>query len=388
MYTLDEIRQRFFLEIKHSNFYPMKLLKSILFFVLALFALFLVYVVSLIGFATVSDFQPGEQMTMEQINPSTATSISDSTLSFLIWNIGYGGLGAKSNFFFDKGGMMKSDGKMVRSPKEYVDSYLAIQDKFIQSQSADFYLLQEVDVNSKRSYYINEMERFAAFLPAYERTFSVNYDVSYVPIPVLEPLNVMGKTHSGLATYSRYHAEEATRLQLPGSFEWPTRIFQLDRCIGLHRYPTSNGKEVVVLNIHNSAYDKGGFLKKQQMEYFKKTVLEEYKKGNYVIAGGDWNQCPPNFKFDKFMPGNTKGFTQSNIAPDFLPSDWTWAFDEGTPTNRKVPTIYEKGESFITLIDFYVLSPNVQLREIRGIDLDFQASDHQPVYLEVELDGL
>lgn len=363
----------------------MKLLKRVLFFLLAFAGLFLLYVMLSIGYATLTDLQPEERITLAVTNPSSETTISDSTLSFLIWNIGYGGLGAKSDFFFDKGGMLNSQGKMVRSPEAYVNEYLAIQDKLIQSEEADFYLLQEVDIDSKRSYYINEMERFAAFLPEHEQTFAVNYQVAHVPIPIFEPFNVMGKTHSGLGTYSRYHAEDVTRLQLPGAFDWPTRIFQLDRCIGLHRYPAKNGKDIVVLNIHNSAYDKGGFLKKQQMEYFKKVVLSEYEKGNYVIAGGDWNQCPPNFQFDKFMPGDTKGFTQSNIAPDFLPSDWTWAFDATTPSNRKVPTKYVKGESFITLIDFYVLSPNVQLREVRGIDLDFQASDHQPVYLEVEL---
>lgn len=364
----------------------MKLFKQLLLLLLSLILLFLLYVVLSIGYATATDFQPEERITLETVNPVTTSPISDSTFSFLIWNIGYGGLGAKSSFFFDKGGMLTSGGKMVCPPDAYVQEYMQQQDQFLQSQTADFYLLQEVDLSSKRSCYINQLERFAAFWPDYERTFAVNYNVAHVPVPVLEPFNTIGKTHSGLATYSRYHAAETTRLQLPGAFDWPTRIFQLDRCIGLHRYDLENGKDLVVLNIHNSAYDKGGFLKRQQMEYFQDVVLEEYEKGNYVIAGGDWNQCPPNFQFDKFMPGDTKGFIQYNIAPDFLPADWTWAFDASVPTNRKVPTVYKKGESFITLIDFFVVSPNIEVREVRGIDLDFQASDHQPVYLEVELE--
>ena len=365
----------------------MKILRRILVGILVLPLLFLLYVLVSILHATLTDFQPAEKTSLSLENPSKQTSISDSTLSFLIWNIGYGGLGAKSDFFFDDGGMLHSGDKMVRSSEDLVRQYLGLQDDFLKKQDADFYLLQEVDFDSKRSYYINQLSRFAQFFPQHERSFARNYDVTRVPVPIFEPFNVMGKTKSGLATYSRYHAAEATRLQLPGSFDWPKRIFQLDRCIALHRYPVGAGKDLVVLNIHNSAYDKGGFLKAQQMEYFKKTVLSEYEKGNYVIAGGDWNQCPPNFQFDKFMPGRSGRFTQTNIPADFLPKGWTWAYDPSTPTNRKVPTKYIEGESFITLIDFFVASPNVQIDSVRGMDLNFQSSDHQPVYLEVSLKG-
>jgi len=153
----------------------------------------------------------------------------------------------------------------------------------------------------------------------------------------------------------------------------------------MHRYDLSSGKEMVVLNIHNSAYDKGGFIKKQQLEYLRKLILTEYEKGNYVIAGGDWNQCPPDFQFDAFSPGQTDGYTQINIEKDFLPADWTWVYDPSVPTNRKVEEIYEEGETFTTIIDFFLLSPNVEALSVKGIDLDFASSDHQPVRMEFRL---
>src|SRR5690606_33678797 len=126
--------------------------------------------------------------------------------------------------------------------------------------------------------------------------FAPNYKVSRVPIPILEPWNAYGKVLSGLATYSRFQPYQSTRLQLPGSFAWPTRIFQLDRCVAVHRYRLSNGKELVVMNVHNSAYDADGALKRQEMAFLRELFLEEYGKGNYVLAGGDWNQCPPYFR--------------------------------------------------------------------------------------------
>ena len=90
-------------------------------------------------------------------------------------------------------------------------------------------------------------------------------------------------------------------------------------------------------------------------------------------------------KYDTFSKNNKEDYSQTNIAEDFLPQGWTWAFDKMTPTNRKLSTAYTKGETFTTLIDFYLTSPNVEVLKVETIDLDFQYSDHQPVKLEVKL---
>jgi endonuclease/exonuclease/phosphatase family metal-dependent hydrolase len=142
---------------------------------------------------------------------------------------------------------------------------------------------------------------------------------------------------------------------------------------------------LVVMNIHNSAYDKDGSLKRQQMAFLQELVQKEYGQGHYVLVGGDWNQCPPFFPFDKFMPGESQRHSQLNIDSDFVPADWIWAYDPTTPTNRKIETPYQKGETFETLIDFFLVSPNLKVRKVRGIDQGFQFSDHQPVWVEIEL---
>lgn len=363
----------------------MKLVRKIFKTILILGVIFLLYVVFSLLHATITDFQPEEKIELSAVNKLAPRLISDSTFSFITWNLGYAGLGAKSDFFFNKGGTLSSNGKMVRPPKKYVEEYLDLQDDFFNSHKADFYLLQEVDVKSKRNYNNDQFERIGNLLPSYEATFAVNYDVKRVPIPVLEPHNVMGKVYAGLGTFSRFSNTSATRYQLPGEYEWSTRIFQLDRCIALHRYALESGKELVVLNMHNSAFDKGGFIKKQQIEYFKNLVLSEYSKGNYVIAGGDWNQCPPGFKFDSFVSENPFGHSQINLENDLFPDSWQWVFDPKSPSNRKTESVYKEGESFITIIDFYLISPNLEVQEIKGVDLNFASSDHQPVFMEVKL---
>ncbi|MCB0706179.1 MAG: endonuclease/exonuclease/phosphatase family protein [Saprospiraceae bacterium] len=348
--------------------------------------LVLLYVVIVLVHGTLTDYQPEAVIQIESDqNGSPEPQIADSLLSFMIWNLGYGGLGAESNFFYDKGGMFFSGGRMVRSSESLVTKNVDGILTTIQENPADFYLLQEVDFNSKRSYGINEYEQVMSQLDNYQATFAPNYKAPRVPLPIFEPWKAYGRVLSGLASYSRFSPTDSKRLQLPGSFPWPTRVFQLDRCAEVQRYPTSSGKELIVVNVHNSAYDSGGALKKQQMDFLRELLLEAYEAGNYVIVGGDWNQCPPFFKFDSFVKENPLGYTQINIDPAFLPDDWKWVYDPTIPTNRKAGDIYKPGETFETLIDFFLISPNVQALSVRGIPLKFAFSDHQPVFMEVLL---
>ena len=357
-----------------------RILRYILLFSLG----YLMYVIGALVIGTIQDFKPAPKLNLTVDQKGGIPTIADSSLSFVTWNVGYGGLGEESDFFFDGGGMLFSGGKMVRPDQPIVEKNVAGAEQFVETTQSPFFLLQEVDRESKRSYFINQYDRFRAKRPDYMSTFSVNYRVNRVPLPVFEPWQVYGKVESGLATLSTYQATENTRYQLPGEYPWPTRIFQLDRCASLHRYPTEWGPDLVVINAHLSAFDKGGVLKAQQMTFLKELLIEEYKKGNYVVVGGDWNQLPPYFPEDAFQP-NVPGYDAINIDPDFMPEGWVWAYDTQVPTNRSVRTPYDKEKSFKTLIDFFLLSPNIQLKKVRGINMEFQFADHQPVYVEVEL---
>ncbi len=353
-------------------------------FILLLLAL--LYFGGLLVHGALTDWQPVAAAPMSVEHPSAQTLVSDSIVSLVIWNVGYGGLGAESDFSFDDvGGMWYSGSSMIRSPLESVQKNLRGAIGFLQNTRADFFLLQEVDVASKRSYDVPQYAAYQEALPAFAATMAINYRCDRVPIPVLEPWHPYGHVLSGLATLSRFQPTEATRHQLPGHYPMPDRMFQLDRCAALHRFPTSRGKDLIVINLHNSAYDPGDKIKAIQLPYLRDLALMEYKKGNYVVLGGDWNQCPPNFRFDTFMPGNTQGYTQGNIPLDFFPEAWQYGYDPTVATNRKARDPYVKGQTFETLIDFFVVSPNLVIRSVKGMQQDFQFSDHQPVWIEVGL---
>lgn len=362
----------------------MKIFKTVLKTLGLFLGLFMMYIIIVLAHGTMTDFQPKNVIPLTATQLATEKVIQDSVLSFVIWNVGFGGLGKESDFFYDDGRFFMPGDKMIHTDKQYVEKNIKGATQFIANTKADFFLFQEVDYNSKRSHNINQYQAYQAQRPDYAANFAVNYQVGRVPVPVLHFWDVYGETHSGLASLSKYQPIESIRHQLPGAFDWPTNIFQLDRCLLLQRFKVKNDKELVVVNIHNSAYDKGGVLKQQQMTFLKQLLLSEYKKGNYVIAGGDWNQCPPNFKFDSFRPA-TDGYSQINISSDLYPADWQWIYDPTVPTNRKANNIYDPEKTFVTLIDFYLISPNLKALNVKGLHQGFDFSDHQPVYVEVEL---
>lgn len=329
----------------------------------------------LIIYATITDFQPPEKESVA-LGGNNDAPLPD-TLSLMAWNIGYGGLGAESDFFYD-------GGKTVISPRNWVDKNIAgaRQTLLNYAPSTDFFLLQEVDLHSKRSYYQNEVKIISDSLKEYNHAFGINYKVKYVPIPFTSP---MGGVLSGVASFGRFRPIENTRYQYPGRFEWPRRLFFLDRCFLLQRYPLKNGKQLLVINTHNSAYDTTGKIKAVEMDYLRNFLMEEYNKGNYIIIGGDWNQCPPNFDCNTFIKGNMQPYDQTNVAADYLPSDWVWAYDPQIPTNRSNVFPFDKARTSTTLIDYFLLSPNVELLQAKNIDMNFNFSDHQPVWIKVKL---
>ena len=355
-------------------------MKRLVQILVTLVVIFGIYLVVNITYGTITDFQPPEKMTLQVNNPSTR-HISDTILTLLIWNIGYGGLGDEEDFFYD-------EGSMVRPDKDRLERNLSgIYKTINQNSSIDFVLLQEVDTFSKRSRYNNELTAIASQLPEYEYCYATNYSVKFNPAPFHRfPTQAMGKIEAGLATYSKYKSTENTRYQFPGNYSWPTRIYFLDRCFLLQRFPLQNGKNLVIINTHNSAYDDDGKLKSQQMDYLKEILISEYEKGNYVIVGGDWNQTPPGF--DNMTFANKKGITekydQLPISMDYIPG-WLWVYDPTIPSNRKLNMAYDADKSFTTLIDFYLVSPNIHIMNVNTLDMGFAYSDHQAVKLTIKI---
>lgn len=347
----------------------MRILRIVLYVLLLPVGAFLLFLL----YASVNDFKPEEKINL--YTSDTPKSLSDSSeLNVLIWNIGYAGLDASMDFFYD-------GGEQMRPSREGVDHNLKeIRSALEAYKTYDFILLQEVDVNSKRSYHTKQVKAIAKEFPAYQAYTGINYKVFFVPIPLSNP---MGQVESGLFSLTKHTPTRVDRYSFPGNYSWPMSLFMLDRCFLVQRHPLSNGHELLIINTHNSAYDDGS-LRKQQMTFLKEFLLNEYKQGNYLIVGGDWNQTPYGFKPE--LPSHL--FDTVNLTfveKDFPEPGWNWAFDPTLPTNRRVSVPYNRSGSLTTVIDYFLLSPNISIEEVKTIDTDFQFSDHQAVRLQARL---
>ena len=194
-------------------------------------------------FLTATEYRPADT---ERINVAgTADARPEETVRLMTYNIGYGALGKEQDFFMDGGSMVRPDSADI------ISENLAGAVDVLKRYPADAVFLQEVDVDSHRSYYVDE----AAYLHAAvggNAAFAYNYKAAFVPYPV----PMIGKVEGGLLTLTDYAVKDASRVSLPVPFQWPISTCNLKRCLLVCRMPY-NGHELVLVNLHLEAYDDG-----------------------------------------------------------------------------------------------------------------------------------
>ena len=330
-------------------------------------------VVSLLGYLTITEYKPEkvEDIVLEERQSFT---VKDD-IRVVTWNLGYGGLNEDSDFFMDGGKMI-----MPSSKEDVIKNMVGIGN-VLEDIKGDFYLYQEVDKNSRRSYHIDQVHYLKEKLEL-PGQFAYNFHVKFLPYP-WPPI---GQVESGVFTQSAYEPTLSQRISLPVPFTYPVRIANLKRCFLVNRYPVDENRELVLINLHLEAYDDGEG-KKEQSKVLMDFMKEEYKKGNYVVAGGDWNQ---NFEDDnnrKYERAPEGMWNPGEILKNEVSKDWTFAFDNTHPTSRLNNKPYEKGSenTWYYVIDGFLVSPNVKVRKVETIPLDFKYTDHEPVVLQAHL---
>jgi endonuclease/exonuclease/phosphatase family metal-dependent hydrolase len=113
----------------------------------------------------------------------------------------------------------------------------------------------------------------------------------------------------------------------------------------------------------------------------------EYAKGNYVIAGGDFNQSFPDIDPELFRIKNDAYFVAGTLTQDMLQPGWRFATDTKTPSSRLLNEPYSGSyeNTQLYVIDGFILSPNVRLESVKTLADGFTYSDHHPVSVEVTL---
>ncbi|MBL4655915.1 MAG: endonuclease/exonuclease/phosphatase family protein [Bacteroidia bacterium] len=310
------------------------------------------------------------------------------TLLVMTWNIKFGG--ARIEFFFDCFG----DRSLV-TEEEIIENLQNIADQ-IEKVKPDILLIQEIDMLSKRTAYIDQIQWVLDNTDFNYGVYASGWKADYVAS------DGIGRINSGNAIFSKWELKNAERVALPLRTDQAgyVKYFYLKRCI-IKATCNINSKEIHFLNIHASAWDTDS-TRKKQINIFKDELDLVNSDNKTFIAGGDLNTAPPGSVqltgfddqqncddedylqddythqthwvqglFDDYKPAIPLSMFQSNNDPYF-----TFTSDKDGFWNRKIDYLFTNG----SLVDSS--GTTYQDTNNGGIET-MPLSDHAPVSFKV-----
>lgn len=199
----------------------------------------------------------------------------------MTWNIRFGA--GRILWFGDSCG-----DRVLFSEDEIYSNLNKIADKINELQP-DILLLQEVDLNSKKSAYIDQLQWLL------DRTYFNYASYAHTWKAQFVPSDGLGRIDEGNAILSRWKIENAIRIQLPrrGDQDGLTRYFYLQQSVLKSKINVPGTNIFYVLNAHLTAFSTDD-TKKKQVNVLYNELNSLDATGAVFIAGGDFNLLPPN----------------------------------------------------------------------------------------------
>jgi endonuclease/exonuclease/phosphatase family metal-dependent hydrolase len=206
----------------------------------------------------------------------------NNTLKVMTWNIRFGA--GRIPFFGDSCG-----DRVLMTETEtlgYIDSIVV----YINSTQPDVLLLQEVDISSKRSAYINQLQYILDHTHLNYGAYASMWNAEIIASDGL------GKVDAGNAILSRWKITDAERIKLPLRTDQDplTQYFYLRRNILKAKIdiPELGDTSLYAVNIHATAFATDDTKQKHIDKY--KEVLEDLDSQDFIfVTGGDLNSVPP-----------------------------------------------------------------------------------------------
>jgi len=279
---------------------------------------------------------PAEQMATEYTAKTLTAPPNKDTLTVVTWNIRFG-IG-RAEWFGD------SCGELVLFDTDEIQDGLELLAAKITAMGADILLLQEVDTDSKRSAYVDQVQWLLDNTEFNYGVYASMWEVQFVPSDGL------GRVNTGNAILSHWPLSEAERIQLSlrGDQDALTRAFYVRRNV-LRAKVNYPGSPFWAVDIHASAFSNDDTKQKQYLEF--KAVLDELNaQGENFVAGGDLNELPPgaaknNYCDNDRCPGES---AEDDEGCDFS-NETTWIsplFDSYIPGVSLVNYLQDENRHF------------------------------------------
>ena len=380
-----------------------KLWQKILRVVLIIIGILVLITGGFLAWLTVNEYRPKavEKVKIDTSQGEGKKLKMGEDIKIFSWNFGFGQLGDNADFIMDGGK------EVMPSSEDRVKVNIAGFQGSAATLNPDIFFVQEIDRDSKRAYHIDEYNQIKEQYPiltstanqddpdfnGYVSTFAYNMKTKFLPYPVSDP---MGRIYTGIATYSKYQITDSERISLPVSYDWPVRTFNFKRCLLVNRTPVydkdgnDTGKEFVFVNLHLEGYDDNNG-RVRQCKKMIEFINEEYNKGNYVVAGGDFNQTFSNTDAsmypyhdeikDLWKPGK--------LNVNDVGNNFTCYMDNTVPTCRSLDKVYQDSdkENFqYYMLDGFIVSNNIKVEEMHTYNANFAPCDHNPVMITLKIE--
>lgn len=337
-----------------------------------------------VAYVFLSWYRVEDNLALEPFSLSGASETAvpqDTPLKLVSCNVGFGAYSADYSFFMDGG--TESRARSADAVRENLTGILGA----VQAQSPDLLLVQEVDTDGTRSWHVDELALLQEQLNGVFQTgtFAQNYDSPYLFWP---PTSPHGANKAGLAVFSRWPITSALRRSLPIE-EGFMKLVDLDRCYSVQRIPVEGtDKELVLYNLHLSAYTSDGTIANDQLEMLFGDMLAEYQAGNWCLAGGDFNKDLIGDAGATFGVSGPDYTWAQPIPPELVPEGLAvlapFDPDNPIPSCRNADRPYGP-DDFCVTVDGFIVSDNITVTDVSVIDTGFQWSDHNPVSLVFSL---
>jgi endonuclease/exonuclease/phosphatase family metal-dependent hydrolase len=213
-------------------------------------------------------------------NQKVEAPAPDSSIVVMTWNIRYGF--ARGPWFGDACGY-----KVIYSKDEITANLEKIAQK-IKQVNPDILLLQEAELNSSRSAYVNEVKWLLDHTYFNYAAYGLQWKAQFVPSDGL------GRIEETNAILSRWKLKDARRFQLDRRKDQIAieRYFYERYCMVEATVEIPGFKDLAVLNIHASAFATDD-TKYKNLKEFSRELDELSASGKFFVAGGDLNTLPP-----------------------------------------------------------------------------------------------
>ena len=246
-----------------------------------LFLLILIFITSCDPFDNIIEKKSNQDAAIYYVanNIKTPENIGD-TIKIATWNIKFGG--GRIDFFFDCYG-----DRVLMKKSEVINNLTALVKK-INQMNPDVLYMQEVDIDSKRSAYVDQLQWLLDNTNLNYGYYGSQWKSDYVPS------DGIGKMNSGSAILCKFPLTNGERIPLPLIDEQSgiVQYFYLRRNI-LKAKTTINGKDLYLITTHTSAYSTDG-TRLKQLKQIKDETEKLNSEGKTFILGGDFNTIPPN----------------------------------------------------------------------------------------------